>query len=89
MVILNDKDATERWILLQIEIGSWITLKAGEEGPWIRDACIYDMSCLLEPGKHKYYVSSFVLVLFKVGKSLSFGESKYALLASAKSCNLI
>lgn len=37
-VIFNDQDAAGRWIPLQIEIGSWVTLKPTTTGPWSRDA---------------------------------------------------
>jgi hypothetical protein len=41
VVIFNDRNVNGslgRWIPLRIEIGSWVTLKVAERGPWARDA---------------------------------------------------
>lgn len=38
VVLYNDQDADGRWIPLRVEIGSWVTLKAPERGPWAKDA---------------------------------------------------
>lgn len=38
VVLYNDQDAVGRWIPLRVEIGSWVTLKAADRGPWAKDA---------------------------------------------------
>ena len=38
IVIFNDQDASGQWIPLQLEVGSWVTLKPASIGPWARDS---------------------------------------------------
>lgn len=38
VVVHNDEDTHGNWIPMKLEMGSWVTLKAGSHGAWARDA---------------------------------------------------
>lgn len=63
VVLYNNVDADGKYVPLRVEIGSWVTLRATERGPWARDAQIHGLDSFAGAWKAQILEFCFKVVM--------------------------